>query len=72
MDDEKLNAIIRRLDATIVVLLNQDKMQAMNLKEKVIALSNTGLKDPEIATMLGIKAVTVRAIKSKERSDKNG
>jgi len=67
MEDNDFEAVLRRLDGIMAVLMNHDKVQAMNLNEKVMTLSGSGLKDSEVARVLGLKDVTVRSIKSKAK-----
>jgi DNA-binding CsgD family transcriptional regulator len=53
--DEKndVTAITRRLDAIIHILIKHTQIQDMTARDQIILLRSIGLKDTEIASILG-------------------
>lgn len=52
-DEKGHEDITRRLDAIIRILLRQNAVQEMNALEQIMLLDSSGLKDREIAAILG-------------------
>jgi DNA-binding CsgD family transcriptional regulator len=67
-DDEKFGAIIKRLDTIISILMKQNQFQEMNMREQILALAEIGLRDSEIAGILGRSRGYVAGEKSKMKS----
>ena len=64
MTNADFESINKRLDAIIMILLNQTKFQEETLKEKISRLNSFGFDSNEIALILG----TTAGLVSKERS----
>jgi DNA-binding CsgD family transcriptional regulator len=48
-----VTAITRRLDAIIHILIKHTQIQEMTARDQIILLRSVGLKDAEIASILG-------------------
>jgi len=60
------NEIVKRLDAIISLLLNQEEIQKFKQTEKIEYLTKIKFKNPEIASILNTTLKTVEAQKYKK------
>ncbi len=61
---------VKRLDVIIAILMNQNTVTEYNQTEKIFFLTKLGLKNKEIASILGTTLGTVEASKYGKKTSK--
>ena len=65
MQDRIANAIVRRLDLVISLLLEQGSSPSKTVTDKIVRLIEFGLSDAETAAVIGKKPSYVTAVKAR-------